>query len=60
MRDVKCGCGRLLFRAEPIRQRIDIKCRRCGVVNSLRPIEPEPERPERHVQGDATCASIPK
>ncbi|WP_428700218.1 Com family DNA-binding transcriptional regulator [Stappia sp.] len=24
---------------------VEIKCPRCGTINSLRPIEPQPERP---------------
>ncbi|MGV1825615.1 Com family DNA-binding transcriptional regulator [Agrobacterium vitis] len=26
---------------------IEIKCRRCGTINHLRPAEPEPDRQER-------------
>jgi hypothetical protein len=34
-----------------IRDRIEIKCRRCGTFNQLRPVEPQPERRERPIEG---------
>ncbi|WP_442793795.1 Com family DNA-binding transcriptional regulator [Pannonibacter sp. SL95] len=50
MKDIRCGCCRaLLFRmaAAPSAPAIEIKCRRCGTINHLRPPEPAPERQER-------------
>jgi phage FluMu protein Com len=46
---IRCSCGALLFRAAggALRGAVEIKCRRCGTLNSLRPIEPAPERRER-------------
>ncbi|WP_415454771.1 Com family DNA-binding transcriptional regulator [Azorhizobium caulinodans] len=40
-------CRALLFRAGrgAISGVIEIKCRRCGTLNALRPQEPTPERP---------------
>ncbi|MBS7538230.1 Com family DNA-binding transcriptional regulator, partial [Ancylobacter lacus] len=42
MEDVRCGCGALLLRAGrgAIRGSVQIKCRRCGAINHLRPTEP--------------------
>ncbi|WP_367115951.1 Com family DNA-binding transcriptional regulator [Xanthobacter sp.] len=59
MENVRCRCGALLFRTErgAIRGRLEIKCRRCGTLNALRPTEPAPERPERPQDGDAACRS---
>ncbi|WP_394078432.1 Com family DNA-binding transcriptional regulator [Roseixanthobacter finlandensis] len=57
MENVRCGkCSALLFRAGAgaIQGPIEIKCRRCGTVNFLRPVEPTSERQERR-SGDATC-----
>ncbi|OYW33260.1 MAG: hypothetical protein B7Z41_05915 [Rhizobiales bacterium 12-66-7] len=59
MENIRCGrCSALLFRAAPaaIRDTIEIKCRRCGTVNSLRPIEPTSERQER-LSGEVRCGS---
>ncbi|MCW5711256.1 Com family DNA-binding transcriptional regulator [Shinella sp.] len=50
MQNIRCGsCRALLFRARhaAISNDIEIKCRRCGTLNHLRPIEPAPDRPER-------------
>ncbi|MCJ8026994.1 Com family DNA-binding transcriptional regulator [Shinella yambaruensis] len=50
MRNVRCGsCRALLFRAghHAIAGVIEIKCRRCGTLNHLRPHEPFHDRPER-------------
>ncbi|NBN76832.1 Com family DNA-binding transcriptional regulator [Microvirga tunisiensis] len=47
MKDIRCGCCRaLLFRmaSAPSAPAIEIKCRRCGTINHLRPPEPAPER----------------
>ncbi|RTL91805.1 Com family DNA-binding transcriptional regulator [Ancylobacter aquaticus] len=57
MENVRCGCGALLFRAGhgAIHGKIEIKCRRCGTLNSLRPAEPSSERRERPIERDA-CA----
>ncbi|MAA97764.1 MAG: Com family DNA-binding transcriptional regulator [Stappia sp.] len=49
MESIRCAnCRRLLMRAaaRAISGTIEIKCPRCGTFNSLRPVEPEPERPE--------------
>ncbi|WP_084539946.1 Com family DNA-binding transcriptional regulator [Azorhizobium doebereinerae] len=49
---MRCGsCRALLFRAGrgAISGTIEIKCRRCGTLNALRPPEPKPERRERAV-----------
>ncbi|OYW52655.1 MAG: hypothetical protein B7Z30_15500 [Rhizobiales bacterium 12-68-15] len=52
MENIRCRCGALLFRAAPgaLRGQVEIKCRRCGTLNALRPIEPRHERLERHDQ----------
>jgi phage FluMu protein Com len=50
VQNIRCGkCRALLFRCEPaaIARAIEIKCRRCGTINLLRPLEPAPERRER-------------
>ncbi|MHA7882744.1 Com family DNA-binding transcriptional regulator [Nitratireductor sp. OM-1] len=58
MKDVRCGrCRALLFRANNDRSEIEIKCRRCGTINHLRPAEPEPERQERPPR-ESSCGSI--
>lgn len=31
-KDYKCSCGKLLFRAEPLRSPVEVKCKRCGAV----------------------------
>ncbi|MBS7538349.1 Com family DNA-binding transcriptional regulator [Ancylobacter lacus] len=56
MEEIRCGCGALLLRAGrgSIAGRVEIKCRRCGAINHLRPTEPAPERPERR-SGDDAC-----
>lgn len=61
METIRCGgCAALLFKARPgaVSGIIEIKCRRCGRINQLRPIEPPPERRERH-DGDDACAFGP-
>ncbi|RJG46429.1 Com family DNA-binding transcriptional regulator [Mesorhizobium sp. DCY119] len=58
MKDIRCGkCRALLFRMSGATNEIEIKCRRCGTVNHLRPNEPEPERQER-LERDVSCGSI--
>ncbi|WP_084594708.1 Com family DNA-binding transcriptional regulator [Hoeflea phototrophica] len=50
MKDIRCGkCSALLFRAgqNATLGDIEIKCRRCGTINHLRPAEPATERQER-------------
>lgn len=50
VQSIRCGkCRALLFRcaADAIGAEIEIKCRRCGTVNHLRPTRPAPERLER-------------
>lgn len=50
MKDIRCGkCSALLFKAgqNAIANDIEIKCRRCGTINHLRPAEPVTERQER-------------
>ncbi|WP_412103569.1 Com family DNA-binding transcriptional regulator [Stappia stellulata] len=47
---IRCAsCRRLLMKAAPraISDTIEIKCPRCGTINALRPVEPQPERQER-------------
>ncbi|MBK5960935.1 hypothetical protein CCR97_22410 [Rhodoplanes elegans] len=47
---IRCArCRALLFRATAgaIAGPVEIKCRRCGTFNVLRPSEPSRERPER-------------
>ncbi|WP_206598977.1 Com family DNA-binding transcriptional regulator [Pseudovibrio sp. WM33] len=49
MESTRCGyCNALLFKNEPgaIVKPIEIKCRRCGTLNQLRPLEPPSECPE--------------
>ncbi|WP_404977724.1 Com family DNA-binding transcriptional regulator [Ancylobacter sp. 3268] len=58
MNDFRCRCGALLFRAVAIRDTLEIKCRRCGTVITMRPTEPPPERRERP-SGDCSCRSDP-
>ncbi|WP_394088778.1 Com family DNA-binding transcriptional regulator [Xanthobacter autotrophicus] len=60
MENIRCCCGALLFRTDrgAIRGRLEIKCRRCGTLNALRPSEPATERPERPDPGDARCNSV--
>lgn len=53
MENVRCGkCSALLFKAKrgAISNDLEIKCRRCGTLNHLRPAEPEPDRREREVK----------
>ncbi|WP_082542426.1 MULTISPECIES: zinc finger domain-containing protein [unclassified Mesorhizobium] len=58
MKDIRCGkCRALLFRASGATSAIEIKCRRCGVINHLRPNEPQSERQERQ-ERDQSCGSI--
>ena len=50
LRAVRCGkCAALLLKARPraIADIIEIKCRRCGHLNILRPEEPAPQRAKR-------------
>lgn len=57
MEDVRCGrCRALLLRAadSAIAGSVEIKCRRCGTINHLRPSEPAPERPERQSRIEST------
>ncbi|WP_371932275.1 Com family DNA-binding transcriptional regulator [Roseibium sp. MMSF_3361] len=47
MQDIRCGsCNALLFKTRQgiISNDIQIKCRRCGTLNHLRPVEPSSER----------------
>ncbi|BBF92342.1 Com family DNA-binding transcriptional regulator [Blastochloris tepida] len=58
--DIRCGsCRALLLRAATgaIAGAVQIKCRRCGTFNTLRPIEPVSERRERPTSGEAPCTS---
>ncbi|MFZ5737102.1 MAG: Com family DNA-binding transcriptional regulator [Pseudomonadota bacterium] len=60
MEDYRCArCRALLFRAagRAIAGPVEIKCRRCGAINILRPTEPASERPERPTSGEAACSS---
>ncbi|WP_083850309.1 Com family DNA-binding transcriptional regulator [Rhodovulum sp. PH10] len=57
---VRCAsCRALLFRADAgaIAGIVEIKCRRCGTFNVLRPTEPSCERRERQTSGEASCIS---
>jgi phage FluMu protein Com len=38
MRDIRCECGRLLFRTETGEQgkNIEIKCNKCGKINLIK------------------------
>ncbi|RAI40543.1 hypothetical protein CH338_06030 [Rhodoplanes elegans] len=57
---IRCArCRALLFRATAgaIAGPVEIKCRRCGTFNVLRPSEPSRERPERPSSGDPGCPS---
>ncbi|PZA12486.1 hypothetical protein DNX69_10965 [Rhodopseudomonas palustris] len=50
METIRCArCRALLFRAAggAIAAPVEIKCRRCGSINILRPTEPPSERRER-------------
>lgn len=49
MKNIRCGtCKALLFKAgRAFAGDMEIKCRRCGTINHLRPAEPEPDRRER-------------
>jgi LSD1 subclass zinc finger protein len=66
MKETRCGqCRKLLFKAAPeaVRGPLDIKCPRCGTINSLRPVEPISERPgkpvnERETHGEISCGCI--
>ncbi|OYX14830.1 MAG: hypothetical protein B7Z15_02630 [Rhizobiales bacterium 32-66-8] len=63
MENIRCGtCSALLFRSArgALRGTVEIKCRRCGTLNSLRPTEATPERRERPISGDAACHFEPK
>ncbi|WP_083782775.1 Com family DNA-binding transcriptional regulator [Roseibium sp. TrichSKD4] len=54
MQEIRCGrCRKLLMKSEPaaIRGTVEVKCPRCGTMNSLRPVEPITDRPERQVKG---------
>ncbi|NSZ48436.1 Com family DNA-binding transcriptional regulator [Agrobacterium vitis] len=54
MVNIRCGsCSALLFKAGAgaIANTIEIKCRRCGTLNHLRPAEPTPDRLERPDKG---------
>ncbi|WP_082640634.1 Com family DNA-binding transcriptional regulator [Aureimonas sp. D3] len=61
MENIRCGhCRALLFKAGPgaVAAAIEIKCRRCGTLNHLRPQEPAPESRELHSRNDpcgSTC-----
>ncbi|WP_373465546.1 Com family DNA-binding transcriptional regulator [Agrobacterium larrymoorei] len=53
MKNIRCGsCSALLFRAGQgaIANTIEIKCRRCGTMNHLRPAEPIIDRQERPLE----------
>ncbi|MBF0284487.1 MAG: Com family DNA-binding transcriptional regulator [Magnetococcales bacterium] len=44
MEEVRCGkCGRLLGKAGGFTE-LEIKCPRCGTLNSIRAVSPSPER----------------
>ncbi|WP_422785622.1 Com family DNA-binding transcriptional regulator [Roseibium algae] len=65
MQDIRCGsCNALLFKAgqDAIVGDIQIKCRRCGTFNHLRPPEPSRERQDadqhERPQRRSTCGSL--
>lgn len=63
MENVRCGkCRALLFKARSgaIAGSIEIKCRRCGTINHLRPSEPATDRPERPTATEAHNAETGK
>ena len=51
--DVRCTCGRLLFRQEPeaLAGTVEIKCPRCRTVTQLRPRALHQSVPERVTEG---------
>ena len=54
--EIRCGsCRALLFKAgaAAVQGPLEIKCRRCGTLNNLRPTRPAPERP-RASEGEDT------
>jgi phage FluMu protein Com len=58
--DIRCaGCRALLFRADSaaIAGEIEIKCRRCGQYNCLRPLSPF-EIADRVTDRSLPCGSI--
>ncbi|PZU89133.1 MAG: hypothetical protein DI527_16505 [Chelatococcus sp.] len=57
MENIRCGCGALLFRmtAGALAGRVEIKCRRCGAINSIRAAEPITRAPCRASAGDLAC-----
>ncbi|RVQ76105.1 Com family DNA-binding transcriptional regulator [Sinorhizobium medicae] len=63
MVNIRCGsCSALLFRAGQgaIANDIEIKCRRCGTINHLRPVEPEPDRQERQARNNSCGSTSPR
>ncbi|WP_425090000.1 Com family DNA-binding transcriptional regulator [Stappia sp.] len=46
-------------RPRAISDTIEIKCPRCGTINALRPVEPQPERQDEHPETGAK-ASVPR
>ncbi|WP_420839836.1 Com family DNA-binding transcriptional regulator [Allorhizobium sonneratiae] len=46
MKNIRCGtCTALLFKAgRAFAGDLEIKCRRCGTINHMRPAEPEHDR----------------
>lgn len=66
MPEIRCGsCRALLFKYDgrDITATIEIKCRRCGTINHLRPPEPLRDHPERrperaHYENRRTIAAV--
>jgi phage FluMu protein Com len=61
LQSIRCGkCSALLLKAAPgaIAGTIEIKCRRCGHVITLRPPEPEPKRRDK-ARGGGRCLEDP-
>ncbi|MCH8076922.1 MAG: Com family DNA-binding transcriptional regulator [SAR324 cluster bacterium] len=55
MEEIRCGsCRALLFKAgeAALQGPLEIKCRRCGTVNHLRPTRPPTERPRASSEED--------
>lgn len=36
LQEFRCDCGKLLFKGELFAALVEIKCRRCGIINNMR------------------------
>ncbi|WP_415215597.1 Com family DNA-binding transcriptional regulator [Shinella sp.] len=62
LNNIRCGtCSALLFKAGQgaIANDIEIKCRRCGTLNHLRPCEPLHDRQERPKRNNSCGSTSP-